>query len=116
MKKIYHQFACSCLMLPEHRARLAQRSRENAGGVCCERAACADEQQLEQFQRLLEQSMHSGLPVKVTFVENGDYRTFVGSVPKQLPDRGKLHLRSGEQVRTIPIAAIARLESAPRRD
>lgn len=103
-------------MLPEHRARLAQRRRESDAGVCRERAACADEQQLEQFQRLLEQSMHSDLPVKVTFVENGDCRTFVGSVLKQLPDRSGLRLRSGEQVQTIPIAAITRLETAPRRD
>ena len=31
-KKLYHQFACSSLILPEHRARLAQHHQKKSPG------------------------------------------------------------------------------------
>ncbi|NLA26991.1 MAG: YolD-like family protein [Firmicutes bacterium] len=116
-KKLYHQFACSCMMLPEHRARLARRRRENtAGEICRERALFADEQQLEQFQHILEQSMHSGLPVRITFIEKGECRTFTGSVLAQQSHRGSLRLRSEDGAHTVSVAAIVHLEAAPPQD
>jgi hypothetical protein len=33
-KKLYHQFACSSLMLPEHRARLARHRQKSAREAC----------------------------------------------------------------------------------
>lgn len=110
-KKLYHQFVCSSLMLPEHRARLARHRISTQGTE--HRRPVFDEQQQEQFQRLVEQSMHSGLPLKVTFVDNGGCRTLTGVIPERQPDPGRLRLQSGDRVVTVPVAAIVQLEAAP---
>ena len=111
-KKLYHQFVCSSLMLPEHRARLARHRQKSAREACRGKFAPADEQQLEQFQRLMEQSMHSGLPLKVIVVDNGSCRTFTGVILERQPDPARLRLHSGDRVITVPVAAIVHLEAA----
>ncbi len=111
-KKLYHQFACSSLMLPEHRARLARHHQEKVRERCrC--FAPADEQQLEQFQHLAEQSMRSDRLLQLTFREGDSCRTVIGVVPEQQPEPGQLRFRQGEQMLTIPIATIIHLETAP---
>lgn len=112
-KKLYHQFACSSLMLPEHRARLDRHRREMVREASGEPLAPADEQQLEQYQRLAERSVRAGLPVRVTFVEGGSGRTFTGVIRERQPDPGRLRLQSGGRSLDIPITAIIRLEAAP---
>ncbi len=112
-KKLYHQFACSSLMLPEHRARLARHHQDK---VWESSLPPADEQQLEQFQRLIEQSMHSGRALRITFRESGRYRAFTGVALEQQPESERLRFRRGEQVLTIPTAAIVHLEIASSAD
>lgn len=110
-KKLYHQFACSSLILPEHRARLTRHHQDKVR-ESCRRFAPADGQQLEQFQRLLEQSMRSGRALKITYLESGSYHTFTGVALERQPEAGRLRFRRGEQVLTIPTAAIVHLETA----
>ncbi|HOA36227.1 MAG TPA: YolD-like family protein [Bacillota bacterium] len=112
-KKLYHQFACSSLMLPEHRARLARHRQKKAWEAKQNLPGPPDEQQLEQFQRLVEQSMNSGLPLKISCVENGNICRFTGVVQKQQPDPGRLRLQAEGRVLAIPVSAIVRLEAAP---
>lgn len=113
-KKIFHQFACSSLILPEHRARLARHHQDRVRERRRRRFAPADEQQLEQFQHLVEQSMHSGRPLQVTFVDSvsGRFHTFTGVAPEQQPEPGRLRFDRGGQMLTVPVTAIVRLEAA----
>lgn len=112
-KKLYHQFACSSLMLPEHRARLARHRREEALEEWQRRHGPPDEQQLEQFQRLLEQSMHEGLPLKITCLEKGRRHSFTGVVQKRQPHPNRLRIQAEGRVLAIPVSTIVRLEAAP---
>ncbi|HPU01077.1 MAG: YolD-like family protein [Firmicutes bacterium] len=112
-KKLYHQFACSSLMLPEHRAALARHRREEAWKEWQRRHAPPDEQQLEQFQRLVEQSMQAGLPLKITCLEKGRERCFTGVAHRRQPHPDKLQVQVQEGTVTIPLGAIINLEAAP---
>ncbi len=112
-KKLYHQFACSCLMLPEHRARLEQRRRKSAS----EAERCRpilDEQQQEQFQRLAEQSMHSGLRLKAIYTGCGGRRTFTGVIVGLQEAAGKIRFQpeDGGPAITLAVAGIVHLEAA----
>lgn len=114
-RKLCHQFACSSLMLPEHRALLAQHRQKNARATCQDEQvppAPADEQQLEQFQRLTEQSLSGQLPLKVTIREEGRYRSLTGVIVELQPGCGKILLQSGDRVITVPVARIVYLEAA----
>lgn len=110
-KKLYHQFICSSLMLPEHRARLAQHRQNCAREICRERPAFTDEQQLEQFQRLLDESLHSGTALTVTFMESGRRRTFTGVVCGRQPEPDRLRFRLEGRMLAVPVAAIVYLEA-----
>lgn len=110
MKKLYHQFACSSLMLPEHRAALARHRRRKAAADSPNHFAAADEQQLEQLQRLLERSGEAGLPVEVTFAEGPARRTLTALLQRHQPRRDSLRLQQGVREITIPLAAIVNLE------
>lgn len=112
-KKLYHQFACSSLMLPEHRARLARHRQKKAREEKQKQLAPPDEQQLEQFQYLAELSLSRQLPLKITFLEDGDYRAFTGVIIEQQSFSGKIRLQSGERVVSVAIAGIIHLEVAP---
>lgn len=111
-KKLYHQFVCSSLMLPEHRHRLAEHREKGARDLRLEETA-PDEQQLEQFQRLVKQSMPARLPLRVTFIDNRDRRTFTGVIQVRQPEPDRLRFQSRDRVCSIPIASIVHLEPAP---
>jgi hypothetical protein len=113
-KKLYHQFACSSLILPEHRARLARHHQKKAREACRGETSltAADEQQQEQFQRLAEQSLARQLPLKVTVREGGSCRTITGVIIEQQSLSGKIRLQSGERVITIAVTTIIYLEPA----
>lgn len=106
-KKLYHQFACSSLMLPEHRAGLARHRRNRAA----EERPAIDEQQLEQLQRLVKRSIAAGLPVTVTFFEKGARRACTGVIPGRQPDPGRLRIQTERGVLAIPVTAIVQVEN-----
>lgn len=114
-KKLYHQFACSCLMLPEHRARLARHRREKTGDTCGGEPGCTDEQQLEQFQRLLEQSLHEGLRLKVIYIDSAGRHILTGVFIGLAGGPGRIRFQPSGGGRSITLAAsgIVHLEAAP---
>ncbi len=57
MKKMYHQFKCSAIMLPEHRTMLKKQNEEAAQDLT--QSSGPDEQQLEEFDRCLKISLEN---------------------------------------------------------
>lgn len=55
--KLYNQFFCSSLMLPEHRKALAKHKKEAEEK---HNPPCIDDQQFELWERLAQQSRQNG--------------------------------------------------------
>lgn len=110
-KKLYHQFACSSLMLPEHRRRLS-RHREQARREEERRLPCLDEQRQEEFQRALECALRGGLVLKVTLLDETGRHTLAGT-PLKPAAAGFLRLQTAAGVRTVPAGRIISLELEP---
>ncbi len=113
-KKLYHQFACSCLMLPEHRTRLERRRRKRASGAARRRPSF-DEQQQEQFQRLAEQSMRSGLLLKAEYIDSSSRHTLTGVIAGLQSAPGKIRFQQAGDggIITLDAAGIVQLGAAP---
>ncbi|HHW74960.1 MAG TPA: YolD-like family protein [Firmicutes bacterium] len=112
-KKLYHQFACSSLMLPEHRTALARHRRNKAAEGLRSYFADADEQQLEQLQRFLERSGEAGLTVEVTFTDGPVRRTLTALLRRRQPDPDRLRFQQGDREIAIPLEGIVNLRVAP---
>lgn len=67
-KKLNQQFACSRIILPEHRDQLKGQRREMDEREKY-RVPLFDEQQREEFDSLLTRSLRFGLLLKVTFLK-----------------------------------------------
>lgn len=107
-KKLYHQFACSSMMLPEHRGRLERRRRQARREEEYRRPQF-DEQQWDQFQYLLERSLSEGLPLQVTVLNEQGYRTLVGIACRRSPP-GELRLQTDNGLKTVPVEQIVGLQ------
>ncbi|MEW5784577.1 MAG: YolD-like family protein [Bacillota bacterium] len=109
-KKLTHQFGCSRMMLPEHRGQL-QRHREQTRQREEYRRPLFDEQQQEQFQHALEQSLRHGLPLQVTVVLTGSgRRTFTGTVSRTDPVAGRIFLNTADGILAISTRQIIVIE------
>jgi hypothetical protein len=90
MKKLYNQFACSRMMLPEHHEQLKEHhqklQRKNSD------LPALDEQQYELFERTLIQSLNFGLEIQVTFMADGQFLTLGGVVKNINPVSGQITL------------------------
>ncbi|NLY38684.1 MAG: YolD-like family protein [Firmicutes bacterium] len=104
-KKLYHQFACSSLILPEHRAQL-QHARDQKRRQEELRRPLLDEQEAEQFQYALEQSQHCGLALRVTLLSGDGYRTVTGIACRTDPVSGKIFLHTASGIRAVSTAEI----------
>jgi hypothetical protein len=107
-KKLYHQFACSSMMLPEHRGRLERRRRE-ARREEEHRRPQFDEQQRDQFQYLLERSLSQGLKLQVTILTDQGCRILAGTA-KQDSAAGVLRLKTADGVLKVAAAQIVALQ------
>ena len=107
-KKLYHQFACSSLMLPEHRAGLIRRHRQKSA----EKRPEWDEQRLEELERLVKRSIAAALPVRITFFEEGAHRVLSGVIPGDQPHRSRLCIQTESGVQMIPLQAIIQVETS----
>ena len=104
-KKLYHQFACSQMILPEHRAqlhrtRVQNRRREEL------RRPLLDEQEQEQFQYALEQSQHYGATLRVTIFSGDAYHTLTGTVRRTDAVSGQILLDTASGIKTVSRAEI----------
>lgn len=73
--RLYNQFFCSSLMLPEHREALAKHAEENEkNNTPC----LIDEQQFEIWEQLLRQSSLEGMKITVKELFKGRVRSTSG--------------------------------------
>ncbi len=105
-KKLTQQFACSKMMLPEHRGSLqekttrSRRSEENSRPEL-------DEQERERLQRIFEQALAGRKALKVTVLTGKGRDTFIGIPLRSDSASGKIAFSVGSSqsnlVRTVDI-------------
>jgi hypothetical protein len=109
-KKIYHQFTCSRMMLPEHRERLRQQQARRQWDEK-HRRPLLDDQQKEAFQQALERSMREGRPLKLTVLDSSGCRHLAGTVIRLEPWAGRFRFRTAAGEITILIDEVIHAET-----
>lgn len=111
-KKINQQFACSKMMLPEHRGGLQQHRNQKDQDEENSRPHF-DEQHWERLQQLYEEALSGRRTLEVTvFTQNGR-KTFTGIPWRGDPAAGKISFSSGSaSPRVVRIADIVDLAPA----
>ncbi|NLC11010.1 MAG: YolD-like family protein [Firmicutes bacterium] len=107
MKKMQNQFACSRIMLPEHVEALNKHARE----VFVENSYKIpefDEQQLEEFNILLQRSINQGLCLKITYLSPTGFKTLAGRLKKA--SEGYLFLETGNDLKAMPAKKLIAVE------
>ena len=94
-KKKNHQFACSSMMLPEHRYKLCQHLRLKETREKYRLPDLSEEQQ-EEFQFILTQSLEKKLAIEVSIRTQGETRVIQGTVEKVV-ESGKIEFRTKEK-------------------
>lgn len=82
MKKIYHQFKCSAIMLPEHRTMLKNQN-ESEKAQKTEPSLSPDEQKLEEFDRHINSSLKMKEEVHLYLKGNGNSTSKLKGVVKE---------------------------------
>ena len=95
------QFPRSRIVSPEHR----QDVRESAAAQPLIRP-CHDEQRLQEFQALLEHSIHNNQVIRIVSIVGIKKNVTTGIVRKADPNTFNLYIQTLEGLRTIPIPAI----------
>lgn len=67
MKKFTDQFLCSRMMLPEHVEALSRYNKKNLKEEDTH-IPSVDEQELENWERLIKQSLEHGMKITVTYL------------------------------------------------
>ncbi len=111
-KKLRHQFACSSMMLPEHRGSLNRRRKELERREQHHRPLL-DEQEQELFQQALQHSLQHGTPLTLTVLQSSGYRRLTGIVCKLEPWAGSLRLCTAAAAETVLIAEVVAVEPPP---
>jgi len=110
MNKKNHQFACSSMMLPEHRNSLDRHRKEIE--LSKYRLPQLDEQEHERFQQVLDQSFKEGRPLTLSVLKENSLRRLTGTVIRSELWSGCLRLRTDNGVETVLIAEITGVEAA----
>ena len=105
--KLYNQFFCSSLMLPEHREALAKQKKET-GEKCA--APCIDEQQFELWERLVQQSYRDGKKIAVKVLYRNGVCTINGVITGLDTNKKLLRLSTGNGEKKVKIKAIRSIE------
>ncbi len=92
-KKLYNQFICSRMMLPEHVRALSKHEQESKLKELCWMPEL-DKQRLEEFDRILQKAVKEEMPVRLTVMTGQGLVVYEGKV--QEVDRGKLYLEAGK--------------------
>jgi hypothetical protein len=112
-KKMRHQFACSSMMLPEHRGHLDRRRKEIERSEKYSRPLL-DEQEQERFQQALQHSLEEGAPLTLTVLKHNSCRRLTGTIIRLEPWAGCLRLRTAAAVETVLIDEVVGVEPADR--
>lgn len=106
-KKIYNQFLCSRMMLHEHRMELSLQLK-NKDGSRGDNLCHIDEQQLDEFERLLDESLRLGtqivFKIKIPGNKGADFRVVRGIVVNKDTRKGKIVLITGKGVEAITVS------------
>ncbi len=133
-KKLFNQFACSSLMLPEHRKKLAQHYNASPGKEQKGPPRRAeeqqvheqlpdeqfdeqqgeeqlpDEQQCEYWEYLLRQSLEEKTEIGVCFYSEGKLRRVHGKVAKIEPSPAKIYLQAERGTHCIEPGEVLSIE------
>jgi hypothetical protein len=106
-KKLNNQFLSSRMMLPEHKQRLLDYHREQQNKAF--QLKELDEQLLEEFQFIINDSLMLGNEILVTILATGLHRKYLnlrGVVKKIDPIHEQIILRTPDGTKKIPINKI----------
>ena len=94
--KLYNQFYCSSMMLPEHREALAKHKKETAEK---HKAPCIDEHQFELWERLVQWSCRERKQILIKTIYKNKICEIKGVLLEVAPDNGLLRLltKTGEK-------------------
>ncbi len=82
MKKFTDQFLCSRMMLPEHVEALSRYNKKNLKEEDTH-IPSVDEQELENWERLIKQSLEHGMKITVTYLaKDKKKKSVTGTVTK----------------------------------
>jgi len=82
MKKFTDQFLCSRMMLPEHVEALSRYNKKNLKEEDT-RISSVDEQELENWERLIKQSLEHRMKITVTYLaKDKKKKSVIGAVTK----------------------------------
>jgi len=110
-KKIANQFACSRLLLPEHRDRLQGHHRAKEKEEEC-RLPCLDEQQWAEFDFLIDQSFKQGIEIRVTAINQEGRYSAAGRVVRLDLAKKEIILAGPEGLYKIFVPAITGMETS----
>ena len=107
--KMFNQFICSSLMLPEHREALNRHNR-----VIREQGKkqhpCIDEQERELWDHLISESLRKGRKLAVTYLEKNAPRVLRGVICSFEPLGRKFVMDAGGMRYPIPLSSIIAIE------
>ena len=110
MKKMYQQFLCSRIMLPEHQREL-EKQQQNCPSKTQD-LPVIDEQEKEQWDRLLRSSLETGKKIHLAYLENSVYREAAGVVTKVYRAPACIFLKTPEGVVAVPSQGIIALRES----
>lgn len=108
--KMFHQFICSSMMLPEHREAL---NRHN-GELQKQEKICypySGEEERACWDRLLHTSLHHGTVLTITTLADTGSCQLSGVVCKVNLLQREISIKAGGKIRCIPLAGIVSIES-----
>jgi len=99
------------MMLPEHREKLKEHHQKI---VFREKfpMPLLDEQQWEEFQYLVNQSIHIGIELKITILTPQGYLDIIGVVSKINPISNQLVIATGEGIIKIAASQVRKILKA----
>ncbi len=111
-KKLNQQFACSKMMLPEHRGSLQERTVRSRRLEESSRPEF-DEQERERLQQVFEQALDGRSALKVTVLTGKGRDTFIGVPLHSDSASGNIAFRVGSsQPKLVRVVDIINLEPA----
>ncbi|NMB40394.1 MAG: YolD-like family protein [Firmicutes bacterium] len=105
--KLYNQFQCSSLMLPEHRKALAEHRKKATEK---QETPCIDEHQFELWECLVQQSYQNGKQVTIRTVHGNKICDTAGVVRELVPNKGLLKLSTETGKKWVEVKRIRSVE------
>ncbi|UNC90726.1 YolD-like family protein [Candidatus Contubernalis alkaliaceticus] len=96
-RKFSEQFLCSRMMLPEHREGLNRQNRKQHKREIFP-IPLIDEQQWEEFQRLLEKALEQCLVVEILRKKNDIHQSIIGTLKKADSLTGLIFVQTEDEI------------------